>query len=749
MTTERTTLLGHAIRRTEDPELVTGGARYLDDLDVPGCLHAVFVRSPIAHATINGIDTSAAKAMPGVVGVYTASDIDLAPVGIMTGAEALARPRLATDRVRYVGEQIAVVVAQTREQAVDAVEAVEVDYDPLPAVTDPISAMADDAPILFPEHGSNAVTHRDPADDADFFDDADIVLRERFVIPRVIPVTMEPNGVVIVPDGDSMTVWASTQSVFAIRGDIVSALGLDESKVIVKAPAIGGGFGAKGGSYPEHAVIAKIANELQRPVRWMETRTENLLNMTHGRGQVQDVTVGAKRDGTITGWRLQIFADAGAYATRAFVPFVTRMMASGPYRIPKIDVNISIVLTNATPTGPYRGAGRPEAAAMCDRVMDLVAAETGLDPVEVRKRNFVPPDAFPFATQTGMTYDSGEYAKALDVALRLAGYDALRAEQRERRERSDRVRIGIGIGSYVEVSGNGSEYGSVTVDDDGSVTVVTGSVPHGQGHETTFAQIASSVLGVAFDRVRVVHSDTSIVPRGTGTFGSRSLQVGGTAVHNASDEVLVRAKQIAADMLEAAVDDIVVADGGLGVAGVPDRTVDWAALAKAAKSDGEQALNAELDFEQGGTFPFGTHIAVVEVDTDTGDVRLRRIVAVDDCGRVINPLLAEGQVHGGVAQGVAHMLFETVDYDADGNPLNSNLATYGFPSAAELPSFECEFTETPTPHNPLGAKGIGESGTTGSTIAVWNAVVDALGVRHMDPPFTPERVWQTLNGGGT
>jgi carbon-monoxide dehydrogenase large subunit len=430
-----------------------------------------------------------------------------------------------------------------------------------------------------------------------------------------------------------------------------------------------------------------------------------------------------------------------------FIPMVTRFMASGVYAIPTIEFQMLTVTTNTTPTGPYRGAGRPEAAALTERAIDLVADELGLDPVEVRRRNFPAPTAFPFTTAAGATYDTGDYAKALDEALRIAGYDALRAEQRARRERNDDRLLGIGVACYVEVSGRGGEFGSVRVELDGTVTVVTGSVPHGQGHETAWAQIASAVLGVPFDAVRVVHSDTALVDHGVGTFGSRSLQLAGSAVHRAASSVWERARDLAASVLEAAPEDIVVFDDGrVGVTGVPARALDWDHLARESAAGGDE-LAATTDFDSDGTFPFGAHVAVVEIDRDTGEVSLHRIVAVDDCGRVVNPMLAEGQVHGGLAQGIAQILFEGVRYDADGNPQTATLIDYLVPSAADLPSFTTAHTETPTPNNPLGAKGIGESGTTGSIAAVWNAVIDALepfGVRHLDPPFSPEVVWRAM-----
>ena len=724
------------MQRREDPALLTGEARYLDDLRVPGLLHAVFVRSPLAHALVRGIDG------PADATVFTASDLGL-PSSPAMGNDKLLRPMLATDRVRFVGEAVAVVAAETKAQAVDAAERVVVDYEPLEAVTDVLRAMEADAPVLFPEHGSNVIADREPREDPSFFEGADVVLEFRNRISRVAPVTMEPNGCLVVPDGDRLTVHASTQSVFGVQREIATALNLDPSSVRVLAPWTGGGFGAKGGIYPEAVVTAAVARRLQTPVTYQETRSENLLVMTNGRGQVQDVRLGVKRDGTVVALRAHIIGDAGAYANRAFTPMVARMMASGPYRIRRIDVRVTIAVTNTTPIGPYRGAGRPEAAAMCERSMEVIARELKLDPVEVRRRNFIPPDAFPYETPTKATYDSGEYAQALDKVLELSGYEGLRREQEVRRSRRDRFQLGIGLATYVEVSGGGTEFGSVQIETDGGVTVVTGSVPHGQGHETVFAQIASGILGVPMDKVRVVHSDTDAVARGTGTFGSRSLQLGGSAVHETATQVLEIAKKKAADKLEAAAEDIVAHDGGLGVAGTPATVVSWEELATGGD------LRAEVDFGHGGTFPSGAHVAVVELDTETGDIRLERFVAVDDCGRVINPMLVEGQVHGGVAQGSAQVLFEGVSYDADGNPQTATLLTYGMPSPPELPSFETAHIQTPSPNNPLGAKGIGESGTTGSLCAVWNAVLDALspyGVTDIELPATPERVWRAMQG---
>jgi carbon-monoxide dehydrogenase large subunit len=743
------TVLGHSVRRSEDPALLTGAARFMADVEVDGPLEAVFVRSHVAHGVILGLDVGAASATAGVHSVWSAADLDIADQAAFTGDPALGRPLLARDRVRFVGEPVAVVCAESRAAAQDAVEAVVVSTEPLPAVTDVLAAAADDAPALFASHGSNRMAEPAPASGDDFFADADTVVRLRIHHQRVAPVTMEANGCVAVPHRDgSITVWASTQSVFGVQGEVARVLGLEPTAVRVRAPWIGGGFGAKGGVYPEQLVVAALAMRTGRAVRWIETRQESFVAMTHGRSQVHDVELGATADGRLTGLRVRGWADVGAYPARGmFVPMVTRMMASGVYTIPRIDFDVVPVLTNTTPTGPYRGAGRPEAAALVERAVDVMARTLELDPAELRRRNFVPATAFPYTTATGVTYDSGDYARALDEALRIAGYHELRAEQRARRDDPGASRLGIGIGSYVETSGRGGEFGSVAVHDDGSVTVVTGSVPQGQGHDTTWAQIAAATLGVPISVVQVVHSDTELVDHGVGTFGSRSLQLAGSAVHEAAEAVLAQARTTAGAMLEASPDDIVVLDDGrLGVVGVPTSGLSWADVASEA-SRRRDPLARALDFDSTGSFPFGCHVAVVEIDPETGRTTLRELVAVDDCGVVVNPLLAEGQVHGGLAQGVAQVLLEAVRYDDAGTPTTASLLDYLVPGPTELPSLRTAHTETPSPNNPLGAKGIGESGTTGAIAAVWNAVVDALsplGVLHVDAPCTPERIWRIL-----
>jgi carbon-monoxide dehydrogenase large subunit len=753
-----TSILGSVVHRTEDPRFLAGRGRYVENIPIDGALRAVFVRSIMAHARLGSVDATVARSMPGVIAVLTSADVDVPPQppsGNVSGP--FHRPILPFDAVRFVGEPIACVLAETLAEAIDAAETVDVEYQPLDAVTDARLAAEDGAPLLFPEAGTNVARSSDTRWNDDVLAGADVVVRATTVNQRIAPVPMEPNAIAVEPGDDGgLTVWVSTQIPFDVRNDLADALSMDRAEVRVIAPDVGGGFGAKLHVYPEHFVCALAAMRLGRPVRWFETRTESMLSLNHGRAQHQRIELGAKRDGTIVGMRVEITADMGAYPIGAYLPPTTRMMLAGVYRIPRIATRSRSVVTNTTPIAAYRGAGRPEATTLIERGMDLLALELGLDAAEVRRRNLIPADAFPYETAVGATYDVGDYERALDEVLRLSGYAALRAEQAERRRRRDRVQLGIGVCTYVEITAwAGSEFGSVEVNPDGTVTVMTGTSPHGQGHETAFAQIASGILGVPFDSVRVVHSDTGVVPRGEGTYGSRSLQLGGTAVWDASQTVLDKAKRIAAHMLEVSEADLVADGGRIAVAGAPDTGVSWEELAVVAASDGsrlpegiEPGLSAAGRFRQKeSTFPFGAHVAVVEVDVETGRATLVRHVSVDDAGRILNPMLARGQVHGGLAQGISQALFEGVEYDEYGNPLTSTLATYLMPSAAELPSFETAHTETPTPLNPLGAKGIGESATIGSTAAVQSAVIDAvshLGVRHIDMPLSPERVWRAI-----
>ena len=754
-------MYGLPILRSEDPRFLKGEARYLENIAIEGALRAVFVRSMMPHAALSGVDVAEARGLPGVVAVLLAEDLRLPPQppsGNVEGATGtlegpFVREVLAEDVVRYVGEPIAIVVAETLAVAQDAAELVFPDYDPLPAVVDVETAVADGAPLLWPGFGTNVAHDFESNWETNPLEGADVIARGRFVNQRLAPVPMETNGIAVVPEADGgFTVWVSTQVPFDIRSDLAEMLDVPKERVRTIAPDVGGAFGAKLQVYPEYLAVGRAAQIVGRPIRWQESRTESMLNLTHGRAQVQFVEIGAMRDGTLVGMRVELLADMGAYPIGAYMPVTTQEMLAGVYRFPAIASRGRSVVTNATPIAAYRGAGRPEATALVERAMDLLAGELEMDPVELRRRNLIPPDAFPFVTASGTSYDTGAYESTMDEALRVAGYGALRDEQAARRTRGDHLELGIGVCTYVEITSFSSkEFGSVEVHPDGTVTVLAGTSSHGQGHETAFAQIVSSVLGVPFESVKVIHSDTGIVPRGAGTWGSRSLQAGGSAVFERAQAVAEKAREIAAHLLETDVADLTgFEDGRIAVAGAPQRSVGWADIAAAAvdSADLPEGMEAGLVSsgtfrEPGSTFPFGTHVAVVEVDTETGDVRLLRHIAVDDCGRILNPVLVQGQQHGGLGQGIAQALFEEVRYDEIGNPMTGNLSTYLMPSAAEYPWFETSNTETPTPLNPLGAKGIGESACIGSTPAVQNAAVDALsarGVRHLDLPLSPERV---------
>ena len=754
-------ILGNRVVRKEDPKFLTTGGRYLDDLndvaELAGAAHVAYVRSAVAHGTITSIDTAEATSMPGVIGVFTAADLDLQPVPSPYNP-TVAKTLLASDRARYVGEPIAAVVAETREQAVDAADAVLVDYDQLDVIIDPEAAVAATT-LLYDGAGSNVVFDSTALGMPDltgdeWFADCEVTVSGRFVNQRVAPCPLEVRGSAVAWIDGRLHQWVSTQHAQGIKDPIVAANGVEPDVVRIITPDVGGGFGAKITTYPEEIVLGVIAKRLDRPVRWQETRSESMMALGHGRAQVQNITIGGSRDGTVTHYRLHVIQDSGAFCDMGAIlaPFMTRPMSSGVYAIPNIECRTTSVVTNTTPTTAYRGAGRPEATAAIERAMDLFAAEIGMDPADVRRKNLISPFAEPHTTTIGQTYDVGNYAGALDMALEAAGYAELRAEQARRREAGDPVLLGIGVSTYVEITGGVPPMGEaakIEILDDGRAVIYTGTSPHGQGHDTSWSMIASEQTGIPMDRIELVWGDTDLVPAGGGTMGSRSLQQGGAAVDKAAAELVDKAKSLAARALEAAESDVTLDldAGAFHVAGTPAVSKSWADLAQVASADGEPLL-IETRFEAGSpTFPFGAHVAVVEVDTETGRVRHVRHVACDDAGRVINPLILEGQVHGGVAQGAAQALLEEVRYDDDGNPITSNLADYGMISAAELPSFEVIHMETPTPVNPLGAKGIGESGTIGSTPAVQSAVVDAvahLGVRHIDMPATAERVWRAI-----
>lgn len=750
-------LAGKPVRRVEDAALLTGRATFVDNLRVPGELRATFVRSPFAHAEIRSIDTTAAEVMPGVVAVYTADNLTVPGwFGMVQLHPDVTRPPLAVGRVTFVGDTVAVVIAGSEAQGADAAELVEVDYGPLPAAVDMEAALEPGAAIQFDKVPGNLVAgSRDPAG-ASVLDEADVIVRGRFENQRLAVVPMEGSAVLAVPgDGGEgsahdLTVHLACQMPHAAQTQLAGLFDIPRERVRVITPDVGGSFGAKH-LCAEAVVAVTAARMLGQPVRWVETRSENMVSMPHGRGQVQYIELGLRSDGTIVGLHCRVVGDAGAYAGFGgmLAGTMTRIMASGVYRIPKISFDVAVAVTNTTTMGAYRGAGRPEAAAFVERIMDMAADELDLDPAELRRRNLIEAGDFPHTTVTGARYDSGDYGAVLAEALRLVDYDDLRAEQTHRRQWDDRLQLGIGLSVYVEITGSGgSEYAIVGIDGDGGATVSAGTSAHGQGHATAFSMLVSDRLNIPMERIRYVQSDTATVARGGGTGGSRSLQLGGTAVAETAMLVAARGRAIAAELFEAAPDDIVLApDGTFGVAGVPARTLSWGEVSRVAADAGEPLVVEHDSNQDGATFPFGAHVSVVEVDMETGRVTPLRHIAVDDCGRILNPLLVDGQVHGGLASGISQALWEQFVYDPEGNPLTATLAEYALPSAAELMNFELAHTEVPSPLNSMGAKGIGESATVGSTPAVQNAVVDALshlGVRHLDMPCTPERVWRAI-----
>jgi aerobic carbon-monoxide dehydrogenase large subunit len=771
--------MGARVKRKEDTRLIVGGATYVDDIKLPGMLHVAIVRSPYAHARIVGVDKSEALKQPGVVAVFTGDDIKSLcnPLPMAQGGEAPdvmeelneevaneghTHYPLAVGRVRHVGEAVAAIVATSSVAALDAREVLDIAFDPLPAVVDLEAALAPDAPRVFADLQGN-VEHRwsHKHGDADAaFAQADVVVKQRIKSQRLAPVSMEGRAVLATPDPTSsgITVYSSVQAPHGTRTQLSKVLGLPESMIRVIAPEVGGGFGAKIATYPEESLAAVIARKMNAPVKWIESRSENFQSMTHGRAQIADYELAAKSDGTVTGLRIRVLGDLGAYPIDPGVPPLTGLMATGVYDIPNTDLAVECVYTHTTPVAAYRGAGRPEAAYYIERIMDVLADKLGMDPAELRAKNFIAPDKFPFKTSAGVTYDTGEYNKALQHALKLANYEGLLEEQRRHNSSGARTRMGIGLAVYVEMCGFGPyESAHVRVEPSGTVTCNVGTSPHGQGHETTFSQIISDTLGVPFQDVLVRHGDTATTPHGVGTMGSRSLAVGGGALVFAANKVRDKMLKIAAHMLEASPEDMVIVDEGkIGVTGVPDRSVTIAEIAELAYSDKlpegiDVGLDATHYFKPDELiYPFGAHIAVVFVDTETGHVTLDRYWSVDDCGPRISPMLVEGQVHGGLAQGIGQALVEEVVYDEQGQLLSGSFMDYAIPRADLFVNFTLGQTETPTPLNPLGAKGIGEAATIGSTPSVANAVVDAisgLGVTHVDLPFRAEKIWRAINNG--
>ncbi len=749
-------LLGTPVRRVEDARFLVGAGRYVADLDLPDVLTVTYVTSPVAHAEIRAVDVTAARTAPGVVDVVTAADLDLGLLPALNPAypEAMLRPLLATGRVRFVGEPVVAIVAETDTAGADAASLVEIDYEPLPVVVDAEAAGRDEL-LLFPEAGTNVIMRQQggrSAPDPAAAGGGDVVVRGRFVNQRVAPAPLEGRaGAARWDESGRLTHWSSCQGAHPVRSVIAGLYGLPTEQIRVIAPDVGGSFGAKARPYPEELLLPWLARRTGRPVRWVSPRSSDMVGLGHARAQIQTVEITGHRDGTISSVAAHILSDAGAYPLVApILAANTGRLLGGAYRIPSLTWTAEAVVTNTTPVVSYRGAGRPEAGALIERAMDLFAAEIGLDPVELRRRNLLRPEDFPYQAPTDVIYDSGDYQRALTLALDHAGYDDLRAEQAQRRARGDTQLPGVGVAVFVDRTAGvaGSEYGAVELRPDGSIQVRTGSSPYGQGHHTAWAMIVADRTGVPLDRIEVVHGDTDVIPRGGVTGGSRSAQKAGSAVAEAAGALVVAGRDVAAELLEAAGEDVVLTTTGGGrfhVTGTPAVSVGWADVAAHRRAD---PLACESDFDgTGPTFPFGVYVAVVTVDTETGAVRLDRMVTVDDAGTILNPLLALGQVHGGVAQGVGQALFEEMVYDEAGNPLTSTLADYALISACELPSFECDLTETPSPHNPLGVKGIGESGTIGAPPAVQNAVVDALshlGIRHIDMPARPERVWSAI-----
>ncbi len=762
--------LGARVKRREDPRLITGTATYVDDVLLAGLLHVAIVRSPHAHAKITAIATDQARAAPGVVAVWTGEDVRARcgplPVGPRIREMKVPKryPLIIDGVARHVGDPVAAVVATDPGLARDAADLVEVTYEPLPAVTDVEAALQPDATVIHPELATN-VCFRLPFGDKveETFARADLTVSLRLVQQRLVPSAIETRGVVAQWRGGELTIWTSTQIPHVVKTTVAEAVRVGEHQVRVIAPEVGGGFGSKLDVYGEEVLVAALAVALGRPVKWIETRRENFMATIHGRGQLAYVDAAVTRDGTITGLRVRVLADLGAYAQllTPAVPTNTGLMACGCYRIPHVFAEVIGVFTTQTPTDAYRGAGRPEAAFLIERAVDAVARALKMDPADVRRRNFIPPDAFPHKTPTGATYDSGEYRRALDKALEMVGYPQLRDEQR--RLRTQGRYLGIGIASYVEITGLGAaaalpggswESATVRVEPTGKVTVLTGSSPHGQGQETSFAQIVSDRLGVSIDDVVVIHGDTRAVPHGVGTFGSRNTAVGGSAVYLASTRLRDKALTIAAHLLEASPGDLVVEGTRFHVRGSPQRAVAFQDVARAAYKGNKLPPGTDPGLEvthffalPERVFPFGTHICVVEVDPETGEVAVRRYVAVDDCGNILNPLLVAGQVHGGIAQGLAQALYEEAVYDDRGQLLTAGFPDYTVPKAAQIPALELGHTVTPSPHNPLGVKGVGEAGTIGATPAVVNAVLDALaplGVAHLDMPLTPGKIWAAI-----
>ena len=764
--------VGQAMKRKEDPRLVSGTSTYVDDVVLPGMLHMAVTRSMHAHARIKRIDTSKAQKLPGVVAVVTGEEV-AAHCGLIPCAASLPnmkraqRHLLATNKVRFVGEPVAAVVAEDKYIARDAADLIEIDYEPLPVVVDPEKAMDPASPRLYEEFSDNIAFNFffESGNTEEAFKKADVIVKERLINQRLAPVTMEPRGVVAtyrMPDNE-LVVWCSTQTPHGLRTLLANMLRVPENQTRVIAPEVGGGFGCKIDLYAEDGLVGYLAKKTGRPVKWIEGRRENIAATIHGRDQIDDVELALKKDGTILGMRVRAIADLGAFLSffTPMIPTLTGLLAPGCYKVPALKFDQVGVLTNKMATDAYRGAGRPEATYLIERIMDVAAQKLKMDPAEIRRKNFPQPSEFPFKTSGGVIYDSANYEAALDLALKKANYEGLRQKQAELRKQGKYM--GIGLSSYVEicsagpshaVGGGGWEAGTVRIERTGKVSVLTGVSPHGQGQETSFAQIVADEFGIEPDDVVTIHGDTGRVPSGIGTFGSRGTSVGGTAVYLAAQDLKEKMKKIAAHLLEATPDKIEFGIGKLLVKGNSGRSINFKDVVTVAYNavklprGMEPGLEATRFFEPSNfTFPFGTHVCVVEIDEETGEPRITKYVAVDDCGNVINPLLVEGQIHGGLVQGIGQALHEEVVYDENGQLLTGSLMDYAIPRAHDFPEFELDRTVTPSPVNPLGLKGVGEAGTIGSTPAVVNAVVDALapfGITHIDMPVRSEKIWRIL-----
>jgi carbon-monoxide dehydrogenase large subunit len=776
--------LGQALRRREDPKFITGTGNYVDDLKLPGMAYVAILRSPYGHARIRSIDVERAKQLPGVRLVCTGEDLQAASVGsvpcgwLVAETKVPNHPPLAVDKVRFQGDAVAAVVADTAGVTEDALELIEVDYEPLPAVVDAEEAIAEGAPVLHDDIPDNIALRwsLSGGEVEKAFREADRVIEQRLVNQRLIPNAIETRGAVaqFQPATGDLTLWSATQVPHIIRLLLALTLGHPENRLRVIAPDVGGAFGSKLYLYPEEMIVAFLAKKLPgTPIKWMPTRSEDYQTTTHGRDHVDHAAFAVMNDGTITGVRVSTVANLGAYLS-LFAPGIPSilfgLMLSGTYKIPSIQCDVIGALTNTVMVDAYRGAGRPEATYLVERMVDIVAGELGMDPAEVRRKNLIPAEDFPFTTATGVTYDSGNYLPTFEKALQAIGYDHFRRGQEDERQKGRY--LGVGLSSYVEICGmapsqvlgatgaaaGGWESADVRVHPSGKVTVYSGACWHGQGHDTGMAQIVATELGIPMEDVEIVHGDTERIQMGTGTFGSRTAAVGGVAAYKSVQKIKDKARKIAAHLLEANEDDVVYENGKAFVRGAPDQAKSFADITLAAylahnlPADMEPGLEATSFYDPSNfTWPFGTHVSIVEVDRDTGMVKILKYLAVDDCGRVINPLLKDGQVHGGVAQGIAQALYEQAVYNEDGALVTGSMADYAIPTANELPLYDTDETVTESPTNPLGIKGIGEAGTIAATPCVVNAVIDALkpfGVHHLDMPLTPEAVWRAMYQGG-